>query len=226
MSGAARHYIGAAGREYHEKKRGIPDRAVSWVARLRAEKIQPFVRPEDTVFEFGAGFGWNLFELRCARKAGYDVADLPRDSSGSVEWVKEMDALPDAFADVVLCHHALEHVLNPPGVLDGLRRVSKPTAKLLLYVPFEKERRYKHFDPQEPNHHLYSWNAQTLGNLVSECGWVVESAGVGRFGYDRFAARWALKFRVGERGFRLVRAMAHLLRPAHEVRVVASMKRI
>ena len=87
-----------------------------------------------------------------------------------LEFVADTQGLPDALADVVLCHHTLEHVLHPPDVLEEIRRLLKPAGRLPLYVPFEREGRYEHFRPAEPNHHLYSWNVQTLGNLVEEAG--------------------------------------------------------
>ena len=220
MSGAERHYAGAGAREYHEKKRSIPDGAVPWVARLRAAKLQPCIQPTDTVFEFGAGFGWNLLELRCGRKVAHDIAELAREQPG-IEWVRELTALPEGFADVAICHHALEHVMDPAGTLEAIKRVIKSGGKLLLFVPFEKERRYRAFNPAEPNHHLYSWNAQTLGNLASECGFEVERVEIGRFGYDRLAAKWSVKLKSGEIGFRAIRGMAHLFFPAAEVRLVA-----
>lgn len=221
---AARHYQGEAGRVYHEGKRGIPPEALPWVARLRAEKFSPHVRPTDTVIEFGVGTGWNLAELKCARRIGFDVTDFlePALRELGVEFVRESAALADAGADVVICHHMLEHALNPAASLAEIRRVLKPGGKLLLCVPFEKERRYRQHDPAEPNHHLFSWNAQTLGNLVTECGLKLESAAVGQFGYDRAASVLACKFKLGEGGFRLLRSCAHLVFPASEVRVVAT----
>ena len=77
-SDARRHYEGDAGKRYHETKRAIPPAAYPWVARLRAEKLTPFVRETDTVFEFGVGFGWNLAALRCQRKIGFDTAGSQR----------------------------------------------------------------------------------------------------------------------------------------------------
>src|SRR5437660_8188164 len=65
--GSKNFYTGAAGRAYHEQKRGVPDEAVSWIAQLRAEKIQPWVKKEDVVFEYGVGSGWNLSALTCNR---------------------------------------------------------------------------------------------------------------------------------------------------------------
>lgn len=220
---AARHYRGEAGRVYHEGKRGIPPEAFPWVARLRAEKFAPHVRAADTVVEFGVGAGWNLAELKCARRIGFDVSDLLEAGlrERGIEFVGDATALGDASADVVICHHMLEHALNPTASLHEIHRVLKPGGRLLLHVPFEEEPRYRSHNPAEPNHHLFSWNPQTLGNLVTECGFKLEAAGIGPFGYDRAAAVWAMRLRGGELGFRLLRSLAHLLLPASEVRVVA-----
>ena len=221
MTSAERHYTGTAGQQYHVGKRSVPPNAVPWIARLRAEKTQPYVQPTDTVFEYGAGFGWNLVSLRCARRIAYDISEHAGSEDKTIEWTHDFATIPIHSVNVVICHHALEHVLRPTEALDHMRRLLRPGGRLLLYVPFEKERRYRVFDPAEPNHHLYSWNVQTLGNLVTECHFEVESADVGEFGYDRFAANLATKMKLGESGFRFIRRIAHLLKPASEVRVVA-----
>jgi SAM-dependent methyltransferase len=138
-----------------------------------------------------------------------------------IEFVADTKVLQDAFADVVICHHTLEHVLQPPDVLEEIRRLLKPGGRLLLYVPLEREAQYEHFRSDEPNHHLYSWNVQTLGNLVTEAGFQVSQAGIGEFGYSRFSAEWAAKLHLGEAGFRGLRRLLHLIRPGFEVRIVA-----
>jgi SAM-dependent methyltransferase len=220
---ASRRYEGEAGRRYHEGKRAIPEAAYPWVARLRATKLVPQIRQSDTVLEFGVGFGWNLAQLRCERKLGHDITDFLAASlrDHGIEFVRETSTLADASIDAVVCHHTLEHTLDPVAVLHEIRRLLRPEGKLLLFVPFEKERRYRHFDPDEPNHHLYSWNVQTLGNLVEESGFKLLEGRVGRFGYDRFAATWAHRLHIGEAGFRLLRSAVHLIRPGREVRVTA-----
>jgi hypothetical protein len=93
-----------------------------------------------------------------------------------------------------------------------------------LFVPYEKERRRRHYDSKETDHHLYSWNVQTLGNLVADIGFKVLEGKLGRFGYDRFAAVWASRFGLGESGFRALRRTVHILKPMFEVRVVAEKK--
>jgi SAM-dependent methyltransferase len=220
---ALRHYRGEAGRHYQQSKRGLPEQAIPWVAALRARKLAPLVRPDDVVLEYGVGAGWNLAALRCRRKIGYDVADFLEPSLGALglEFVAETTVLPEAMADVVICHHTLEHVLRPPDALAEIRRLLKPGGRLPLYVPFEREGKYEHFRPAEPNHHLYSWNVQTLGNLVQEAGFQVAQAGIGEFGYSRFSAAWAAKLRLGETGFRCLRRLLHIIRPGFEVRLLA-----
>jgi SAM-dependent methyltransferase len=216
-------YSGQSGEAYHQTKRFIPDSAYPWVAKLRAEKISPYVSESDTVFEYGVGTGWNLAGLKCKRRLGYDLSEHLEAivQSHGIEFVKDMARIENASIDVVICHHVLEHTSNPPEVLEQIRRVLRHQGKLLLYVPYEKERRYRHYDRQEPNHHLYSWNVQTLGNLVEDMAFSVVEAKVARFGYDRFAAVWAVRLGCGELGYRFIRAAVHLAKPASEVRMVA-----
>jgi SAM-dependent methyltransferase len=223
MTDSVHHYQGEAGRRYHFEKRGIPEIAYPWIARLRAAKFAPHVRSGDVVFEYGAGAGWNLAGLDCARRLGHDVTEFLQTelSRHGIEFVADTRQLATGAVDVVICHHVLEHVLEPAVVLREMSRLLRPGGTLVVAVPFEKERRYRHYQPTEPNHHLYSWNAQTLGNLIMETGFVLGSVGLGEFGYDRFAAVWGQRLRLGERGFRCIRAIAHVLRPGREVRVVA-----
>ncbi len=224
MAGTAeRHYTGAQGRHYHETKRGIPECALPWIAQSRARKIAPHVHSTDLVFEYGVGSGWNLAELNCRRRIGYDVSEFLDETlrGRGIEFIKDTKWLDRYSVDVALCHHTLEHVPNPPAVLQELHRVLCAHGKLLLYVPYEKETKYQHFDVNEPNHHLYSWNVQTLGNLVTEAGFKVVEAGLGEFGYDRFAASWAERLRLGESGFRFIRRLVQVVKPMREVRVIA-----
>src|SRR5690349_3355290 len=100
---AERHYTGERGRIYHEGKRGIPKKAFPWVAGLRAEKLRGDVAPGDVVLEFGAGYGWNLARLQCARKLACDLTDLiaPELKGAGIEFVPETKDLADGMADVL-----------------------------------------------------------------------------------------------------------------------------
>lgn len=218
-----RWYEGELGRRSHEAKRSIPDSAIPWVARLRAEKISPFVGQRETVFEYGVGFGWNLAQLNCGKKLGFDVAEFlePAVRQLGIEFVADPALIADGSMDVVICHHVLEHALHPAEMLVAMQRLLRTGGKLLLYVPYEKERRFRTFRSNEPNHHLYCWNVQTLGNLAAETGFEVREAKLGRFGQERFAAVWATRLSLGEIGFRMLRFVANRLKNELEVRVVA-----
>jgi len=216
-------YTGESGRAYHESRFAIPDTAYLWVARLRAEKIAPHLRAEHSVVEYGVGHGWNLAALQCRRRTGFDVAAhvAPIVRAQGIDFVEKSEDLHSSSADVLVCHHVLEHVPNPSSTLAELHRILARDGRLLLFVPYETGRSSRRYAADEPNHHLFSWNAQTLGNLVTACGFSLISIGIGDYGYDRVAAVWACRLKLGERGFRALRRLALLLRPAHEVRVVA-----
>jgi SAM-dependent methyltransferase len=225
MSGASEQfYRGEAGRRYQQQKRAVPAEAIPWIARLRAEKLQPYIKTTDTIVEFGAGLGWNLANLNCARRIATDLEDfLPENlKQGGVQFSSDSAAIPDTTADIVICHHVLEHVENPSEMLREAHRILTSQGKILIFVPYEKEAKYRHYDPNEPNHHLFSWNAQTLGNFVAGQHFNVESCKIAEFGYDRFASKLALRFHLGENGFRLIRRLTHLVRPGREVQLVAN----
>ncbi len=221
---AARLYQGSSGQAYHEDKRALRPECLPWLLALRAAKLQPHVQAGDVVFELGVGAGWNLGRLHCARRIGCDTSGFlaERVRALGIEFVGDLAAVPDATAHVAICHHALEHFLEPAEALRQMARVLKPGGKLILHVPWERERRYASYQPDEPNHHLYDWNAQNLGNLVTVLGYRIESVGIRRYGYDRLAANFAFRLRVGKKGFRAIRACLIALRPLREVELIAS----
>jgi SAM-dependent methyltransferase len=221
---AARLYQGASGQKYHEEKRALDPAALEWVMDLRAEKFQPHVRAGDTVFEFGVGAGWNLGRLGCARKIGCDASLFLKERVAAlgIEFVTDHSAVPDETADVLICHQTLEHLLEPAAALKEFARILKHRGRLILHVPWERERRYARFRVGEPNRHLYNWNAQNLGNLVSILGYQIEAVRIRKYGYDRFAANLAARLRAGERGFKLIRGGMIALRPLREVELIAA----
>ena len=138
-----------------------------------------------------------------------------------IEFFPELEQVPVAIADVLICHQTLEHVINPAETLLQLSRVLKPGGKLILHVPWERERRYAQFQKDEPNHHLYNWNAQNLGNLLELLGFEIKALRIRRYGYDRFAANAAFRLHLGEAGFRMLRALMIAVLPLREVEAVA-----
>ncbi len=216
------NYAGPGGQEYH-LRRQLPLEAEVWIANIRAAKIQPFVKPTDSVFEYGVGFGWNLMALECERKTGFDVVSSlrPTVEKHGIRYVEDLEILSAESFDTIVCHHTLEHLINPADALRTMLRLLKPLGKLLVFVPYEFERKYRRRNTADKAHHLYSWTPSTLSNLVFSQGFQVESARLRRFRFDRAAAVAAYKFRIGELGYRIVRAMALFLLSEYEIAVIA-----
>jgi SAM-dependent methyltransferase len=218
-------YQGKQGEAYHQLH-AVPQASHAWIAQSRCEKLAPYIKPDDVVLEYGVGPGWNLEAICCKQRLGYDLAAFLKDqlSAKGIEFVPDIREQSDASIDAVICHHVLEHTLDPARVLVEINRLLRDAGKLVLVVPYEKERKYRIYNPGEPNHHLYSWNVQSLGNLVEGLGFTVEAASIGKYGYDRFIAVWASRLRMGAAGFRALKKLALALMPLYEVRIVASKK--
>lgn len=193
------YYRGEVGERYFETVLGMDERIRSTIARVRAEKIQPWVDPDDEILEYGVGTGLNLVRIECARKVGFDVAEYGRKAceADGIEFHTDPAALEGRTFPVVLSHHSLEHVERPLDVLREIRECVEPGGRLLLFVPYEPRNAYS---PDDPNHHLYSWDHQTLGNLVDAAGFEIESIRLKPAGYERRLApldRWGSLYAAG-----------------------------
>ena len=213
-------YQGLEGQQYQQTKHGVPEERYAWVARDRARKIQPYVSSVDVVFEYGVGTGWNLAALECRTKIGYDISYAVKETveRHKIRFVDDLSLIVDDSVDIAICHHVLEHVPDPLHVLEIMRNKLKDSGKLLLFAPYQFDRRYRQFNREDTDHHIYSWNVQTLSALVESTGYRVIEAGMGPFGYETFAA---LRSRFGEAGYHTLIGVLRFIRPVHEIRIVA-----
>lgn len=86
-------------------------------------KFSNFIRPDFNVLDFGCGGGYLLANIDCREKIGIEVnpvarAEAQRQGIRAVEFASEVD---DAWADLVISNHALEHCSNPLRELQQLR---------------------------------------------------------------------------------------------------------
>ncbi len=218
-----KRYQGDEGKTYHQKH-DVPQTAQKWIARYRAEKLSPYINTDDIVLEYGVGPGWNLEAITCKQRLGHDLSTFLENqlSSKGIKFIADTDELADGSIDAIICHHVLEHTLDPAGVLLEIKRLLRNGGKMVLFVPYEKERRCRTFNPNEPNHHLFSWNVQTLGNLVCDLGFTVQKSDLGRYGYDRFLSVWAWRLGIGSSGFNFFKKLALAFKPLLEVRIIAT----
>jgi SAM-dependent methyltransferase len=148
------------------------------MANLERWKFTPFVKPADVVLDFGCGGGYILAGLPCKEKYGVEVNPIARmEAERIVKVHATVDDLPaDLIFDVIISHHALEHVDNPLHELERLKCRLKPEGKMVFVVPSEIWLKQRAYRPGDISQHLYTWTPLSLGNLFARAGLVVESA--------------------------------------------------
>ncbi|MGA8110529.1 MAG: class I SAM-dependent methyltransferase [Acidobacteriaceae bacterium] len=204
--------------DYHARMHGVLPGAFEMIARYRGEK---FARLLDTagkdVLEFGCGPGWNLVDLPARRRVGCDVSTAYAESlrASGIEFVSDAALLEGQQFDIVLLSHVAEHLMDPARTVIDLAKFLKPQGTLCVVVPMEGS--ISKFDPADNNHHLFSWNVQTLTNLLTAAGYRVTSCRVARKGYDRYAANLAVRVHAGYRGYLGLLRTMRLLRPVYEI---------
>lgn len=182
----ADHYLESAGAEYFarqqadaEKKNG---RTVEW--------FRPFVDEMDVVVDYGCGTGWLLKLLPSATKIGFEPNPLAREYADQlgIRTVGSSEEIESSSADVVVSNHAIEHSRSPFTELLEIRRILKPSGRLVLGLPIDDWRRQRKPDPEDPNHHLFTWTPQLLSNLLDDAGFDVETLRM--FAYHRPPRYW------------------------------------
>lgn len=143
----------------------------AWLTRDREKYLQFFPQGIATVLDVGCGRGEFLYLLREKgfEVAGCDTDDICLEKSSRFAPVRKVDILElsqtyhENSFDLISCFHTLEHVLDPYASLLELKRVTRKY--ILLAVP---NARYIAWDERES--HLYSWNGDTLRNLIESAG--------------------------------------------------------
>ncbi len=162
------HYQGEKGQEYFSWQNAGKE----FAAKIFWHKFHQYIKPTDIVIDFGCGGGQLLNVLECQKRIGVEINPIAREfaNHSGISCYETLDEIPNGLADVVISHHALEHVEFPIGILREIRQKLKPDGLLLLCVPIDNWRLQNHYDPKDQNHHLHTWTSQLLGNTLFEAG--------------------------------------------------------
>lgn len=184
-----------------------------------APLFSTYIKPGDTVLDFGCSGGWLLKNISCQRRLGVETnpvaAEVARDNG--IELYNSVQEVQD-LADVIISNHALEHVLHPLYELTTLKSKLRKEGRAVFIVPCENIKGA--YTPGDINHHLYTWNPMCLGNLFTEAGYtVIESKPL----MHKWPAKFQLLARIGGRKvFDLASWLyAHVERSSYQVRIIA-----
>jgi SAM-dependent methyltransferase len=213
--GVIDHYLANKGEKYFawQKADGLID------ARYNLHIWRRHVLPTDDVLDFGCGGGFLLKALDAGRKTGVEVNPSARRQATElgIETFDSLRDVPGTF-DKVISSHALEHVPHPRQALVDLRgKLRGPDSRLVLLLPLDDwrnghNRRYR---PDDVSMHLHAWTPQSLGNLLSSCGYAVQEVSVVRHAWPPGRHRlWRIHpqvFHAAARLYSIVRKQRQLL---------------
>ena len=179
-------YQGNSGDRYFDVR---STRRASWIQAVNAKFFLRYIDESDDVLDFGCGTGEIISRIPCRSRFGVEVNEPSRREAESrgVHVLHDLTEMESSSVDVVISHHALEHVSEPAPTLRELVRVLRPGGRAIIVVPAENPRRAATRTwHDEPEKHLFSWSPLTLGNLMEDCGFTVKHAFIREFGYSHF----------------------------------------
>jgi SAM-dependent methyltransferase len=161
---------------YDENYFAWQNQAIDLKARRKVRTFQPYVRPTDTVLDFGCAGGSLVAGLTAARRIGVEINDVARSAAVEqygIEAYRSLAEVADGSVDVVVTNHTLEHLASPYEALLQIAPKLKPGGKLVIVVPIDDWRAQKRWRPGDINRHLFTWTPLNLGNLLEEAGYAV-----------------------------------------------------
>lgn len=141
---------------------------------LNAEKFSPYIKPTDSILDFGCGGGFLLMSLNAAKKTGVEINPYARAiaQKNGLHVVPDLSQVPDGSIDTLISNHALEHTPAPLEVVQAFHSKLKPGGRAVVVVPCE---RYDTaYIEGNIDQHLYTWSPVNLGNLFRHAGFRVD----------------------------------------------------
>lgn len=139
-------------------------RFFSWIKDIKSKKI----------LEFGSGLGQNIFQIK-NNAVGYDISKTAKDFARKkgIKHPSSEKQIKDNSFDIILSCHNLEHMESPVENLKFLHKKLNKNGRLILVIPRDKNSKRESLEPELINYHLYSWNFETINNLLHKSGFKV-----------------------------------------------------
>jgi SAM-dependent methyltransferase len=219
MNLTSSRYVGKAGEEYFNYQNFLSD----ITGPYKAGKFKKWIKPEDIVLDFGCANGKLISSLNCTCRIGVEINPAAREEAiaNGVEVYSDISVILDKSITVAISHHALEHVLDPLGTLKEIHRTLVQGGRLILCLPFDDWRNQKHDDPQDINHHLFTWNPLLLGNLLREAGFEVERVWIYSYAWHNSFFKYRLHSVLPKWIFNLLCKVTAWLLIRHQVMALA-----
>jgi len=146
---------------------------------LNKFKFEEFIKPSDTIIDFGCGGGFLLNQFPCTRKIGVEInssASAHAKSLG-IEIYQNATTIDNEVADIIISNHAFEHIPDPYNTLLTLKNKLKPNGIIVIVVPCEQPNKSGfEYKEKDVNQHIFTWVPMTLGNLVKMAGFKIIKA--------------------------------------------------
>lgn len=192
--------------------------------RKRMKLVSQWLPERGRVLDVGCAAG---YFLRVAQEHGHDVHGIELSEPIAKEAIAALGEdrvfhgfLDDCVAargwedhsfDLVTIWDVIEHVPEPQGLLDSIRRMIKPGGKLLLETQNVASkfaaRMGKTWHHYKHDEHLYHFNPDTIRRLLEDCGFEVLTCG------SKFAGKYVSFGFLAERAGRLGRIPGLLAKP-------------
>lgn len=136
-------------------------------------KFVKYISEGNDVLDFGCGGGFLLKDINCNKKVGVEVNPSAAETAkkNGIEVYKSVADVPNEYVDIIISNNALEHTLQPLDELKSLYKKLKTGGKIIFIVPCESIS--YNYEPNNINHHLYSWSPMCIGNLITEAGFTL-----------------------------------------------------
>jgi SAM-dependent methyltransferase len=157
--------------------------------------LENYVGPDTTLLDFGSGGCHLLHYSKAGKKIGVELNGIARayctKERPEVETHASLQEIPDKSIDVITSMSVIEHVESPVLTMRELLTKLRPGGYFITHVKNEgvKEAGVP-YSSDNWDQHLYTWTAQTWGNLLVASGFELIKI-------DTFRTEWPPNWRDG-----------------------------